>query len=426
MQKCVKKIWMKKTVWTPINSWEGSMRRFFALLVSLACLFGFTLPARAQSVVDISGVGVTYTFGDQVTFSAKIQTQSSIQAAYLLFQVQGDQNTRTIPLTMPSTGATRYSYPLQSGLLRPFSRISFWYHLVLAGAATFDSPHYFFQYDDNRYPWQTVGSNGLSLHWYAGDVSFGQAALDAARTGYQAIQNLVPVPAGDPINIYIYASSADVQDTLNLGGSAWVSGHANPDLGVVLVSIAPGDNQSMEMQRQIPHELAHVLLYRLTGSAYANLPNWLTEGIASQVEGYPNADYTQVLTASTKNKTLLPISDLCGPFPADASGAILAYAESDSFINYIHKTYGTSDLQALVKSYSNGLSCDQGVSHVLGLPLSQLGLQWRQSALGEKVTGIAFQTLLPYLVFLALMLLIPAWRLGVNKKKEQNDAARPQ
>ena len=91
------------------------MRRFFALLVSLACLFGFTLPARAQSVVDISGVGVTYTFGDQVTFSAKIQTQSSIQAAYLLFQVQGDQNTRTIPLTMPSTGATRYSYPLQSG-----------------------------------------------------------------------------------------------------------------------------------------------------------------------------------------------------------------------------------------------------------------------------------------------------------------------
>jgi hypothetical protein len=133
-----------------------------------------------------------------------------------------------------------------------------------------------------------------------------------------------------------------------------------------------------------------------------------------------------VLTASTKNKTLLPISDLCGPFPADASGAILAYAESDSFINYIHKTYGTSDLQALVKSYSNGLSCDHGVSHVLGLPLSQLGLQWRQSALGEKVTGIAFQTLLPYLVFLALMLLIPAWRLGVNKKKEQNDAARPQ
>ena len=402
------------------------MRRFVAILVCLGCLFGFTLSARAQSAVDISNVGVNYTFGDNITFSARIQTQSSVQAAYLLFQVEGDQNTRTIPLSMASSGAASYIYPIQNGQLRPFSRISFWYHLLLAGGTTFDSPHYFFQYDDNRYPWQTVEGNGLRLYWYAGDVSFGQAALNAAQSGYQAIQNLIPVTPGDPIDIYVYASSSDVQDTLNLGGSAWVGGHANPDLGVVLVSIAPGESQSMEMQRQIPHELAHVLLYRLTGSAYANLPTWLTEGLASQVEGYPNADYTQVLTASTRNKTLLPITDLCGPFPVDASSAILAYAESDSFVSYIHKTYGTTDLHALIQAYTNGLSCDQGVDHALGLPLSQLDLQWRQSDLGEKVAGLAFQNLLPYLVFLVLMLLIPVWRLGLNqKKKEQNDNPKP-
>jgi Peptidase MA superfamily len=423
----MKKIWMKKTGWTRINSQENKMRSFFAVLVSFVCLFVFTIPAQAQSAVQISGVGINYTFGEQITFSAKIQTQTPIQAAYLLFQVEGEQNTRTIPLAIPTTGATSYNYSIQNGLLRPFARINFWYHLLLSGNEIFDSPHYFFQYDDNRYPWQTVEDSTLRLHWYAGDVSFGQAALDAAQAGYQAIQNLFPVQAaGNPIDIYVYASSADVQDTLNLGGSSWVGGHANPDLGVVLVSIAPGENQSMEMERQIPHELAHVYLYRLTGAAYAALPNWLTEGIASQVEGYPNADYTQVLSASTQSKTLLPISDLCGPFPIDASGAILAYAESNSFVNYVHRTYGTSDLQALIQAYSNGLSCDQGVVHVLGLPLSQLDLQWRQSALGEKVAGLAFQNLLPYLVFLALMLLIPAWRLGLNrKKKEQNANPKP-
>jgi hypothetical protein len=423
----VKKIWMKKTGRTTINFLRKRWHRFFACMVSLACLFAFSVPAGAQSDVQLSGVGVTYRFGDKITFSAKIEPPSSIQAAYLLFQVEGDQDTRTIPLTIPTTGATIYSYPIQNGLLQPFSRIFFWYHLLLAGGKTFDSSHYFFQYDDNRFPWETAEGNGLRLHWYAGDVSFGQAALDAARAGYQAIQSLIPAPpAGDPIDIYVYASSADVQDTLNLGGSTWVGGHANPDLGVVLVSIAPGETQSMEMQRQIPHELAHVLLYRLTGSAYAELPNWLTEGIASQVEGYPNADYTQVLTVSARNKTLLPIANLCGPFPVDASGAILAYAESNSFISYVHKTYGTSDLQALIQAYKNGLSCEQGVSQVLGLPLSQLDLQWRQSALGEKVAGLAFQNLLPYLFFLALMLIIPAWRLGLNqKKKEQNDNAKP-
>ncbi len=412
---------MKKTDWTLTNSGEVSMRRFFAILVCLVFLLSVTLRARAQSAVEVSGVGVRYTFGDHITFSAKIQTQSFIQAAYLLFQVEGQKNTHTLPLAISSTGTAAYTYPIQNGLLPPFSRIFFWYHLLLPAGETFNSPRYTFQYNDNRYPWQTLDGNGLHLHWYAGDVSFGQAALDAAQAGYQTIQNLIPVPAGAPIEIYIYSSSADVQDTLNLGGSSWVAGHANPELGVVLVSIAPGEAQSMELQRQIPHELAHVLLYRLTGSAYANLPTWLTEGIASQVEGYPNGDYTQILAASTKNKSLLPMADLCGPFPTDASGAILAYAESNSFISYVHKTYGTSDLHALIQAYSNGLSCDQGVIHALGLPLSQLDQQWRQSALGENVSGLAFQNLLPYLIFLVLMLLIPAWRLGMNHKKKESD-----
>jgi hypothetical protein len=177
------------------------MRPFFALLVSLVCLFGLTLPVRAQAAVQVSGVGVTYTFGEQVTFSAKIQTQLSIQAVYLLFQVEGQPNTHTFPLRIESTGTASYSYPIQNGLLRPFSRIFFWYHLILPADETFDSPHYYFQYNDNRYPWQTLDGNVLRLHWYAGDVSFGQEALDAAQAGYQSIQNLFPVPAGDPIYI---------------------------------------------------------------------------------------------------------------------------------------------------------------------------------------------------------------------------------
>ena len=416
---------MKRTE-TRTNSRAGHVRRIIALLVCLVFCSDFALPVRAQSAVVLTRVAVTYTFGEQVTFSARIPTQSTIQAAYLLFQVEGDHNTRTIPLTIASTGSASYTYPIQNGLLRPFSRIYFWYHLLLTGSAAFDSPHYFFQYDDNRYPWQILEGPTLRLHWYAGDVSFGQAALDAATGRLSGHPEPDPGSAGDPIDIYVYASSTDVQDTLNLGGSTWVAGHANPDLGVVLVSIAPGENQSMEMQRQIPHELAHVLLYRLTGSAYANLPNWLTEGIASQVEGYPNADYTQVLTISTQNKTLLPITDLCGPFPADASGAILAYAESNSFISYVDKTYGTAGLHALIQAYSNGLSCDQGVQHALRLPLSQLDLHWRQSALGQKVSGVAFQNLLPYLIFLVLMLIIPAWRLGLKqKKKEGHDNSGP-
>ncbi|MGD0753003.1 MAG: hypothetical protein ABSA23_16540 [Anaerolineales bacterium] len=62
------------------------MRRFSARPLSLGGLSGFILPARAQSAIELSGVGVTYTFGAQATFPAKIETQTTFQAAYLLFQ----------------------------------------------------------------------------------------------------------------------------------------------------------------------------------------------------------------------------------------------------------------------------------------------------------------------------------------------------
>ena len=393
------------------------MHRLFFLLITFVLLFSLIGTAQAQTSVELTNVGATYTFGEKITFSAIIQTKSSIQTAYLLFQVEGDPNTHTVPLNLTAAGKAEYTYLIQNGLLRPFSRIYYWYHLEFTKSEPFDSPRYSFQYDDNRYPWQTVQDSSLSLHWVAGDVSFGQAAFDAAHAGYLAIQTLIPVTAGNPIDIYIYASAADVQNTLNLGGYTWVGGHASPDLGVVLVSISPGETQGIEMERQIPHELAHILLYRLTGSAYANLPTWLLEGIASQAERYPNANYAQALSIATKNKALLPISGLCGPFPADASGVTLAYAESDSFTRYLHETYGTSGLQALIKAYSDGLTCDQGAERGLSLPLAQLEQGWRQATLGEKAAGMAIQNFLPYLLLLGLMLVIPAWRLLGLKKR---------
>ncbi len=401
------------------------MRRILTLFLSLGLLLGFAKPARAQSAVEVTNVRLDYTFGEQITFSAVITSPSPIQESYLFFQAVGDQNTHTVPLTLAADGSTNYIHRIQDGLVRPFARVYFWYHIILVSGETFESTHYYFQYDDNRYPWQTLEDDRLRVHWYAGDVTFGQAAFDAAHVGLASVETLIPAAAGEPIDIFVYASATDVQDTLGLGGYGWVAGHASPDLGVVLVSVAPGESQGIEMARQVPHELAHVLLYRMTGAAYDRLPAWLTEGVAMQVEQYPGIDYGQVLANATQNKALLPISGLCGPFPADASGAMLAYAESGSFTRYLHDTYGTSGLQALIQAYADGLSCEQGASHALGISLSRLDLDWQQAVLGANIGGVAFQNLLPYLALLAVMLIIPAWQLGLNMHKRRNALMKP-
>ena len=85
-----------------------------------------------------------------------------------------------------------------------------------------------------------------------------------------------------------------------LGGEEWVGGHTAPQIGVVLVAIAPDANIS-EMQTKHPHELTHVMLYRSLGENYARQPAGLIEGVSSMVESYANPDYKHALDIASKN-----------------------------------------------------------------------------------------------------------------------------
>jgi hypothetical protein len=176
-----------------------------------------------------------------------------------------------------------------------------------------------------------------------------------------------------------------------------------------MVAITPGDKQSIEMETEIPHELAHVMLYRLLGENYAKLPVWLSEGYATMAELYPNPEYAQALTIASGDESLLRFADLCDSFPPDSGRAFLAYAQAQSFTTYLYNTYGMTGLVALTEAYSDGLDCELGATRAIGSPLSQLDARWRESVLGENVTGVAVRNLLPFVLLMALVLIVPVW-----------------
>ncbi len=102
------------------------MRRIFFTIISLALLFVFAIPARAQSVVEVKDVSVDYDFGEQVFFRATLQPASSIQEAYLFFQALDETSTHTVPLTVAEDGRVEYRHDVHNALLRPFARVFFW------------------------------------------------------------------------------------------------------------------------------------------------------------------------------------------------------------------------------------------------------------------------------------------------------------
>ena len=176
------------------------------------------------------------------------------------------------------------------------------------------------------------------------------------------------------------------------------------------------------MQQQIPHELAHVLLYRYVGENYKRLPIWLLEGIASLAELYPTPDYELALERAVEQSSLVPLSELCGPFSRDASQAFLSYAEASSFTRYLHASYGTSKLDLLIRTYADGVSCEGGALQVYGQSLAYLDARWQESVLGANLLGVALRATAPYLIILAIILAYPTAQLfSAKSKRETND-----
>ena len=397
------------------------------LLILLTALIMSIKPGQAhgQAGIVVEGARASFSFGQSITFEAKIQSSLPIQQASLLFRGTNEEATRVETLQPASDGSVSFTYDATLNTLPPFSTVIFWYQATLSDGNTYTSEPTQFEYKDNRFPWRSVSRDNVTVNWYAGEDAFGYAALDAANAGMKTMNEIIAISVVEPVNIYIYSDNADVQNVLLLGGEDWVDGHANPQAGVVLVAIAPGSSQFIEMETKIPHELAHISLYRSLGDSYLKQPAWLIEGIASMAEQYPNPDYARALEIASNNQSLIPLVDLCGSFPTDAGSAFLAYAQSQSFVTYIRDSFGISGLTRLTRSYSDGFNCELGTTNALGTSLSQLDTRWRETVLGQNSVGVALRNLAPFILLMGLVLMVPIWGALTILRQRRIHAAKP-
>lgn len=369
----------------------------------------------AQSTVSVDAIQITdpqvdYQFGEKAVFTAQLHAPDpgNIQEIDFFYQSQG-KSIQVNKIAIPTDGNLSFELDLHDGALRPFAAVTYWFQVQPANGQPYKSSQFSFTYEDNRFTWQTMQEGLFIVHWIEGDLVFGQAVYNSAVAGLASIENLLQLPPlANPLDIYVYAHAKDLQSALELGGQEWIAGHASPDLGVVLVTIAPGPEQRLQMEKQVPHELTHILVYQKTKKGYDRQPVWLMEGLASLAEVYRNSDYSLALDTAKKNQALLPIASLCAAFPKDASNAFLAYAEADSFTHFLLNNYGTKGLMQLVDQYSDGLGCAEGFAASFGTPLSRAEYRWRQESLGIDVGLMAVVRLLPYLFILAILLVFPS------------------
>ncbi len=387
------------------------------LLMITSLLAAVSRPAF-QPAVQFTNISSRYEFGKQVEFMGMVQASAPLQRVNLFIRPAGE-NTRVVSVDPPADGNLQSSYDLTQHPLRPFSQVDYWYRVTLADGNTFTSAESTFLYEDNRFEWHKLEEKGFEAAWLEGELEFGQSILNVIQTSWTNVQIYLPAETPMPLRVYVYPRAADLQAALQLTSTPWIAGHASPDLGVVLVSIPSGPDQRAEMERQIPHELMHIVEYQLAGPAYSRLPTWLIEGLATIAELYPNQDYERVMQSAIREDRLLPMVGLCGEFPRDLSGAILAYAQSASFLRFLHKNFGSSGLANLIAQYRDGYGCEEGIRAAFDETLVQLEARWKQEYLGLNMSAALWKNLQPYLLLLLIIILaVTASLIPFRRRKE--------
>jgi hypothetical protein len=355
-----------------------------ALCLALAAVPCQTAAADGITIVEST---VSHSFAQQVTFTLRATSDAEITQVYLFFRAAGDEQTESIPLeTGPDRDSFNYMHDLRHSPLPPFATVDFWWHVEDAAGnslSTSETPQQF-AYTDNRFQWEQLSAGGITVHWIQdhGDPVFGQAALDVATTSVEEINAELRAPVPESIDIYIYDTQPNLDAAMGLTGRKWTVGQAHPELGVAIVAIPfeSAEGYLGRMRRYIPHEISHLLVYAaVTPAGYRYVPEWLDEGLATANEQLPTADHTLVLEEARTQGWLLPLEDLCVPFPPNPQTTYLAYAQSGSVVRYIREQYGARGIRDLLTAYRNGASCAVGVQEALNVSISGLDTTWRTS-----------------------------------------------
>jgi len=406
------------------------VRKIVALLFLISVqIAGFTHPTSAQGGTRLVELRVTHRFGERIDLEATIESETEIQSLRVVFTSIDNPNLVNERVSIDSEGKVTYSLDLSQQPIRAFSEIEIYFEIMLAGGTSITTDITRYYYDDNRFDWQITQTEAFNVYWYQDDPELGDKIIAAANEGWEKIQNQLVVPEPEGIHIYAYSNMVDMQDTLLYSGNSsyWIAGHAVSDLGVIIVSLPPGPEQSLEIRRQIPHELMHILLYRKIGPNYANLPRWFNEGLSSIAELSPNPDYQILLERAYERDALIPMRDLCASFPIDAANFQLSYAEAYAFTWYLQQTYGDEKIEALIQAYASGLSCEEGTEPVYEGSLPELEAEWRQIAFDEDRVLNTWIASLPVMIVLGFAFIAPIGLiiLGFSRRKPSSSRRRP-
>jgi len=400
------------------------MPSWFALFLLAPALLGSPGPLRDGPTVVANPARVA--FGREMFFSATVQSILPVRQAQLVLE---DSSSRSYVYPAQISAQDGVTLSARRDLLAepvfPFSSIAYWWEIILASGDKLVSERQSLRYLDDRFSWQDLEKGRASIHWVEGDSGSADDAADLLLLDLGTISADLETPIPDNVSLYIYPRLADFHSGLGKLAYGWEGAISDPASGVILIAAASGAEGRQALAALLPHETVHVLLGAKWKAAYGSLPLWLVEGTAAGYEVEPHPETDQALQQASEDGSLIPIATLCRTFPSEERPALLAYAESKSFVAYLRGTYGLAAVRKAMENYAAGAECGPGLVGSTGKDLDRLEKSWRAGLSGKPGGLITTWSLVLGALVLLAAVLAAGWILRRRRKSmpvERNPA----
>ncbi len=244
----------------------------------------------------------------------------------------------------------------------------------------------------------------LTAYYEARDEEFAEEALHAAVAALPTLQDALGIRSEHSPAISLIVTRDDQQFDGYVGEKMppWVQGVALPGRRIVLRTLAPA-----VMRTVTAHELTHVLLDEIADGVGIDPPRWLHEGLAKYAaDDFSQAD-REVLGRAVLEGRLLSLEQLDTAFGGEREQVSLAYAESYTFVRFLHDRRPDGGIAQLLRNLGLTHDMSRALLRTYGRTEPELEKAWLQQVSRDYLRhGLPFPGELLILVAMGVLFLL--------------------
>lgn len=171
----------------------------------------------------------------------------------------------------------------------------------------------------------------------------------------------------------------------------------------------------------VAHELVHELLDQYAGEFGRLIPRWFHEGLAQVLAGDTYLHVREEeLVFRLMNRSLLSFEQLRHNFPTTKPALRTAYAQSYSYVAWLHGRYGLPALLRLVAAVDRDISFEGALVGMTQRSTLDLAEAWRDSVLHS---GAPWRVLFNSCFDLVLIAILPLLVLALRRRLQSESRA---